>query len=271
MFTQNHKYMTIPFHKYQGTGNDFVLIDQRKTRHLTRTDTKIIQHLCDRRFGIGGDGLILLQNHPDHDFEMIYFNADGRESTLCGNGGRCIVAFAKHLGIINQKANFLAIDGPHEATINGHDYVSLRMLDVPTFEQGEDYFVIDTGSPHYVVFVEDLDDIDVVENGQAIRYSQRFKKEGINVNFVEKQKDQLLVATYERGVEDETLSCGTGVTAAAIAYQALHDTPETGEVAIHSKGGQLSVKLSKNEKGGAANIWLQGKATRVFEGVVEVG
>lgn len=262
--------MIIPFHKYQGTGNDFVLIDQRQTQYLTRTDTKKIQHLCDRRFGIGADGLILLQNHPDHDFEMIYFNADGNESTLCGNGGRCIVAFANYLNIINQKASFLAIDGTHQATIKGRDYVSLRMLDVPDFEQGEDYFIIDTGSPHYVIFVEDLDDIDIVENGKAIRYSKRFKKEGINVNFVEKQKDNLLVATYERGVEDETLSCGTGVTAAAIACQALYDTPASGEIAIRSKGGQLSVKLSKDKNGGARNIWLQGKATRVFEGIIEL-
>jgi len=262
--------MTIPFYKYQGTGNDFVLVDQRKTHYLTREDKDKVKFLCDRRFGIGADGLILLQNHADYDFEMIYFNADGRESSLCGNGGRCIVAFAKYLGMIESTTTFLAIDGAHKATIKGQDQVSLHMLDVPAFEKGEDYFIIDTGSPHYVVFVEDLDDIDVVGNGQAIRYSKRFKKEGINVNFVEKQKDKLLIATYERGVEDETLSCGTGVTAAAIAYKALQNNSEAVKVNIESKGGNLSVKLSPDGKGGAADIWLQGKATRVFEGTVKL-
>ncbi len=261
--------MTIPFYKYQGTGNDFVLIDQRTERHLTRKDTDAIKQICDRRFGVGADGLILLETHETYDFEMIYFNADGRESSMCGNGGRCIVAFAKYLGMIETSTSFLAIDGPHEAAIKGANWVSLRMIDVPEIEQGPDYFVLNTGSPHYVVFVEDIDDIDVVENGKAIRYSKRFREEGINVNFVEKKKDSIIVATYERGVEDETLSCGTGVTAAAIAYQLTKSTAKETVTPIEAKGGELSVKLTPDGKDGAKNIWLQGKATRVFAGELE--
>ena len=258
--------MTIPFHKYQGTGNDFVLIDQRTERHLTRKDTDAIKQICDRRFGVGADGLILLEAHETYDFEMIYFNADGRESSMCGNGGRCIVAFAKYLGMIEASTRFIAIDGPHEAEIKGADWVALKMIDVPEVEQGADYFILNTGSPHYVVFVEDIDDIDVVENGKAIRYSKRFREEGINVNFVEKKKDKIIVATYERGVEDETLSCGTGVAAAAIAYQLTKSSTEETVTSIEAKGGELSVKLTPDQKDGAKNIWLQGKATRVFAG-----
>ncbi len=258
--------MTIPFQKYQGTGNDFVLIDQRTKKYLTRQDKDQIQHICDRRFGVGADGLILLETHEKYDFEMIYFNADGRESSMCGNGGRCMVAFAKYLGIIEDRTRFIAIDGPHEAFIKGEDWVSLKMIDVPEIEQGADYFILNTGSPHYVVFVEDIDDIDVVENGKAIRYSKRFREEGINVNFVERKKDGIIVATYERGVEDETLSCGTGVTAAAIAYQLKRSSQEETVTAIEAKGGQLSVKLTPDGKKGVKNVWLQGKATRTFSG-----
>ena len=261
--------MNIPFQKYQGTGNDFVLIDQRTEHYLTRQDTDQIERICDRRFGVGADGLILLEAHDTYDFEMIYFNADGRESSMCGNGGRCIVAFAKHLGIIQNSTSFIAIDGPHEAKIKGEDWVSLKMINVPEIEQGPDYFILNTGSPHYVVFVEDIDDIDVVENGKAIRYSKRFREEGINVNFVEKKKDGIIVATYERGVEDETLSCGTGVTAAAIAYQLTRSAQKETVTAIEAKGGQLSVKLTPDNKKGVKNIWLQGKATRVFSGNME--
>jgi len=210
--------MKIPFYKYQGTGNDFVMIDQRAQQYITKSDIELINRLCDRKFGVGADGLILLQLKDGYDFEMIYFNADGNESTMCGNGGRCITAFARYLGVVENECRFLAIDGPHDAKVDEAAWVELKMLDVPKIEIGEDYFVMNTGSPHYVIFVEDIDDIDVVDNGQAIRYSKRFRKEGINVNFVERTQDGILVATYERGVEDETLSCGTGVTAAAISH-----------------------------------------------------
>lgn len=257
--------MQIPFTKYQGTGNDFVMIDNRSTTYLTRSDTATIRLLCDRKFGVGADGLILLQNLEGYDFEMVYFNADGNESSMCGNGGRCITAFAAQLGIIEEKAFFLAIDGDHEAIIRSDGWVNLKMGDVEQVEQGDDAYILNTGSPHYVAFVEDLDDINVFENGQAIRYSARFKAEGINVNFVEKTAKGLHVATYERGVEDETLSCGTGVTAAALAYS-LEQGGELNRIAVDSKGGALEVLFTQTDRKQFKDIWLCGPAKRVFEG-----
>ncbi len=260
--------MTLPFYKYQGTGNDFVIIDNRNPNYLQRSDVEVVKWLCDRRFGIGADGLILLQDHPDFDFEMVYFNSDGNESTMCGNGGRCIVAFANFLGLIEKQTRFLAIDGPHDARIESDGWVALKMIDVAEVENGEDYYLMTTGSPHYVIFAEDLDDINVVENGQAIRYSKRFRKEGVNVNFVEKKEEGILVATYERGVEDETLSCGTGVTAAAIAYALEKGNETITEVPIRTKGGELKVLLEKKADNRFEQIWLCGPATQVFAGSI---
>lgn len=275
--------MTLPFFKYQGTGNDFVMVDQRETAFLKKTDTEIIRQLCDRRFGIGGDGLMFLQKKDGFDFEMVYFNADGTEGSMCGNGGRCLTAFAHFLGVFEEKCTFWAIDGVHEAVVKGEIdntqlgksvWVELKMIDVAIkgIEQGNDYFLMNTGSPHYVVFTEDLTDINVYENGRAIRYSDRFAKEGVNVNFVEiaSQPTQgIEVATYERGVEDETFSCGTGVTAAAISYY-LKNGAST-EVPIKTKGGQLEVKFTKNTEGGLfENVWLCGPATRVFGGSITI-
>ncbi len=276
--------MTIPFYKYQGTGNDFVMIDQREKQYLNKTDTEIIKKLCDRRFGIGGDGLMFLQHKEGYDFEMVYFNADGTEGSMCGNGGRCLTAFAHFLGVFKEKCTFIAIDGAHEAIVKKSRksahlgkslWIELKMIDVAFkgIEQGNDYFLMNTGSPHYVVFTEDLTDIDVYENGRAIRYSERLAKEGVNVNFVEiikKGKNKgIEVATYERGVEDETFSCGTGVTAAAIAFH-LKKGAAT-EVPILTKGGQLEVKFSKNtEREAFENVWLCGPATQVFKGSIKV-
>ncbi len=259
--------MTIDFYKYQGTGNDFVIIDNRDLS-ISREDTALVKKLCDRKFGVGADGLILLQNKEGYDFEMVYFNSDGNESTMCGNGGRCITAFAAFLGVIKDSCIFLAIDGPHEAKIDNGDWVELKMMDVSTVEKGEDYYLLNTGSPHYVIFVEDIDDINVVENGQAIRYSKRFKKEGVNVNFVESTKTEIIVATYERGVEDETLSCGTGVVASAISYKLRH--PEVKEVDIQTKGGNLKVRLDQSADGQFQNLWLCGKAQQVFQGQISL-
>jgi diaminopimelate epimerase len=263
----NNTMKGIPFSKYQGAGNDFILLDNRSSIWLRWEDTERIRLMCDRRFGIGADGLILLQNRDGYDFEMIYFNADGREGTMCGNGGRCIVAFARQLGIANTACRFLAIDGEHEALADTNDWISLKMSDVHSVEQGEDHYILNTGSPHYVVFVQDLTDIDVVETGQAIRYSDRFRKEGINVNFVEKKQEGLEVATYERGVEDETLSCGTGVTACALAFYLERPAEGRQETPITTKGGSLKVKFTPDNNGGFTDIWLCGPATYVFEGV----
>ena len=278
--------MTIPFYKYQGTGNDFILIDQRQNAYLKKTDTAHINQLCDRRFGIGADGVMFLENKDGYDFEMVYFNADGSESSMCGNGGRCLTAFAHSLGVFKDKCRFWAIDGEHEAVVKKATtkaslgkslWVELKMIDVKNIEMGNDYFLMNTGSPHYVVFVEDLTDINVYENGRAIRYSERFAKEGVNVNFVEiltqdPTKQGIEVATYERGVEDETFSCGTGVTAAAIAFHLKKgEKGASMSVPITTKGGQLSVKFQKNtERGTFENIWLCGPATQVFKGTIKI-
>jgi len=260
--------MKIPFSKYHGTGNDFILIDQSVHNYIKLDQHELIQFICDRRFGIGGDGLIILKKKEGYDFEMVYYNADGYQSSMCGNGGRCIVAFAKKIGVISNKTSFLAIDGAHDATIDEDGIVSLKMIDVKEIQKREEHFEINTGSPHYVTFVEDVDDINVVENGQAIRYSKPFRKHGINVNFVEKKDDKIVVLTYERGVEGETFSCGTGVTAAAIASCAKEDK-EKNSVNIQTRGGALNVRFNKTVEG-YENIWLSGPATMVFEGQFDI-
>ena len=263
------QFSMIPFHKYQGTGNDFVLIDNRQTKYLTRQDTDQIRLLCDRKFGIGADGLILLENKEGFDFEMVYFNADGHESSMCGNGGRCISAFAKMLGIIESECRFWAIDGEHEAMVRPGGWVDLKMGNVKNIEVGEDCFIMDTGSPHYVVFVEDLSDLNIVELGKTIRYGERFRREGINVDFVEKTKTGIIVATYERGVEGETLSCGTGVTAAAISFFMNYPASQNAEIAVETKGGNLKVKLKKTSDG-FEDIWLCGPTENVFNGSIKL-
>ena len=261
--------MTIPFYKYQGAGNDFIIIDNREKSYLNPNDQVLIERLCDRRFGIGADGLILLNNLEGYDFEMVYFNADGQGSSMCGNGGRCIVAFAKHLGIIDKQCTFLAIDGPHEAIIEATDWVELKMTDVQQIEIGENYYYLDTGSPHYVLFKDTLSDLDVVKEGRSIRYSDRFKEVGTNVNFVETNSKGIAVATYERGVEDETLACGTGVTACAIAHYLKHNKSIEPKVEIQAKGGQLKVRF-ESVGTGFTNIWLCGPAQLVFKGEIEL-
>ncbi|TAK33891.1 MAG: diaminopimelate epimerase [Saprospiraceae bacterium] len=255
----------LPFFKYQGTGNDFVLVDNREGR-VSPKDNQLIRTLCDRKFGVGADGLILMQNKAGFDFEMVYFNSDGSGSTMCGNGGRCIVAFARYLNIIGDSCRFWAVGDAHDARINAQNWVELKMAGVERVEQGDGYFVLDTGSPHYVIFVEDIDDIHVVKSGQVIRYSDRFRKEGINVDFVEKTKDGLLVATYERGVENETLSCGTGVTAAAISSYFASGEPGHYDVPIKTKGGDLQVKFDAIGSGAFQDVWLCGPAVQVFSG-----
>jgi diaminopimelate epimerase len=268
----------IPFYKYQGAGNDFIMVDQREKTYIAHTDKELVSTMCDRRFGIGADGLILLENGKQgEDFQMIYFNADGSESSMCGNGGRCIVAFANFLKCIKDTCTFNAIDGLHDAKVTrrgrpmrppqSENWIELKMIDVNNIEIGKDYYLMNTGSPHFVVFVEDLDDIDVYENGREIRYSARFKKEGVNVNFVEilPNNQGIQVATYERGVEAETFSCGTGVTAAAIAYYINKNNGVT-SIPILTKGGNLKVSFQPTPENNFNNIWLCGPATQVFKG-----
>jgi diaminopimelate epimerase len=279
------------FWKYQGAGNDFILLDQRETQWISRADTSLIAHLCDRRFGIGADGLILLQNHSGYDFEMVYFNADGRESTMCGNGGRCIAAFAWHLGILDKTCHFWAIDGAHEALVSGWSFlptskltpdrshrsnqlsVNLKMSDVKQVERDGEAYVLNTGSPHYVRFVKNLDSLDMIAEGHAVRYSEHWKEAGINVNLVSETgiDNRYLIRTYERGVEDETYACGTGATAAAIATF-LSEGGKIGHFAIglQAKGGDLVVNCHANGDGSFSNIWLFGPAARVFEGEIHI-
>lgn len=258
--------MTHTFYKYQGTGNDFVFIDNRQNK-FNKKDAKFIAFLCDRRFGIGADGLILLENDATANFKMVYFNADGNESTMCGNGGRCLVAFAKNLNIIKEDAIFNAIDGLHHATIKD-DFVKLQMQDVTAVEKYDNHVFLNTGSPHHVEMQTNLDLFDVKSEGKAIRYGAPYHEAGTNVNFVEKVSDTTFkVRTYERGVEDETLSCGTGVTAVALAMHALNETT-TNEVSLETKGGLLKVAFNFTENK-YTDIWLQGEAKQVFKGVIE--
>lgn len=258
--------MDIHFYKYHGTGNDFILIDDREAQFPASKE--LIASMCDRHFGIGGDGLILLGNSSGFDFGMTYFNSDGNESSMCGNGGRCMIAFADFLSLIAEKAYFLAADGAHQGVITGKEgnscQVRLQMRDVVEVRHaGGDYF-IDTGSPHFVRFAVGIDDHDILGTGRQIRYSEEFSPGGANVDLVELEKDGLYVRTYERGVEDETLSCGTGVTAAALAY-AEHHGMQSGSVKVRTRGGRLHVSWKKTGHG-FGDIWLEGPATRVFSG-----
>lgn len=259
--------MTIKFHKYHGTGNDFILIDNRSMEISLSNDQ--IKYLCHRHFGIGADGLMLLELEPGVDFKMVYFNSDGNESSMCGNGGRCITAFAKKLGLIEDKARFIAIDGLHEAVFND-GIISLKMNDVKTIDKGENYFYLNTGSPHYVKFVYDIKHFNVFEEGKKIRNSDAFVAEGTNVNFIEKVEDDIFVRTYERGVEDETLSCGTGVTASALVAALSGVASGKNNCRVRTLGGNLNVKFDKVLENTFYNIWLEGPAEFVFEGSVEL-
>lgn len=259
--------MKVAFAKYQGTGNDFVILDNRQGMYSGLTK-KQVAFLCDRHFGIGADGLMMLQLKEGYDFEMIYYNADGGESSMCGNGGRCLVAFAKELGVIKDKACFIATDGTHEATITGDNHVELKMKDVTAIDKFTDHSILDTGSPHYVKWVQTTNDIDVFHEGRSVRYNEKFGQVGINVNFVAVQPNAIQVRTYERGVENETLSCGTGVTASAIA--AFADSTEPQNVTVETPGGRLSVKFNPTGNSKFEDVWLCGPATFVFQGTIDL-
>ncbi|AEM69065.1 Diaminopimelate epimerase [Allomuricauda ruestringensis DSM 13258] len=256
--------MELQFFKYQGTGNDFVIIDNRQDV-FPKNNTKLVAELCDRRFGIGADGLILLENDNLSDFKMVYFNADGAESSMCGNGGRCLVAFAHYLGVIEKETTFNAVDGLHHATVEG-DIVNLKMIDVDKIHEKQNHSFLDTGSPHHVQLVKELKKFDVQKEGKKLRYGI-YGESGSNINFVEQKQDNAFdVRTYERGVEGETFSCGTGVTAVALA---MHQSGKTAanEVHIHTIGGDLTISFEK--KGGKySNIFLKGPATQVFKGTI---
>jgi diaminopimelate epimerase len=257
--------MNLTFYKYQGTGNDFIMIDNRSNT-FKKENINVISKLCDRHFGIGADGLILLENDIDTDFRMVYYNADGNESTMCGNGGRCIVAFAKQLEIIENKTTFIAIDGLHHSEIID-DVVSLQMIDVTEIELGENFSFLDTGSPHHVQLVENLEDFLVVIAGRKLRNA--YGDEGSNINFTEQiNENTFKVRTYERGVEDETLACGTGVTAVAIAMHKTNKT-KSNSILLPVEGGNLEVSFTE-ENGVYKNVFLKGPATFVFKGEIHI-
>ncbi|NTV82733.1 MAG: diaminopimelate epimerase [Bacteroidales bacterium] len=261
----------LSFYKYHGTGNDFILVDNREGHF--EPECQLIAWLCHRRFGIGADGLILLNKAEGYDFGMQYFNADGRESTMCGNGGRCIVAFADFLSHFEKKCHFLGNDGAHTGHViskDGNHYdIMLTMQDVKSYDQTGGDFILDTGSPHLVRLLEDVSRADVVTAGRKIRNRAEFQPDGINVNFMQQDGKQLLVRTYERGVEDETLSCGTGVTASALAFSVLSDKKQ-GIIPVKTRGGLLHVHFKRKDEG-FTDICLEGPAIQVFQGQIELG
>lgn len=259
--------MKVEFFKYHGTGNDFVILDDRNNECPILT-TKQIRNICNRHFGIGADGLMLLRRKEGYDFEMIYYNSDGNESSMCGNGARCLVKFAYERGIVKTSYQFTAIDGKHLAEIDGDGSVNVKMQNVNAVDYHKSYAVINTGSPHFVKFATDVENIDVLSTGSEIRYSKEFAPDGINVNFVEsKNEDSIFVRTYERGVEDETLSCGTGVTAAALL--SAHNEKGFNTVKVKTPGGHLSVEFDKIDDQHFENIWLRGPAEFIFTGAIE--
>jgi diaminopimelate epimerase len=254
------------FYKYQGTGNDFIIVDNRETC-FTFNESQIAQY-CHRKYGVGADGFILLEKDSEVDFSMIYYNSDGKESSMCGNGGRCIVAFAYHLGIIKQKTVFKAIDGLHEAIVEENEYIKLKMIDVSNVSENDFGIQLNTGSPHIIVFKNSLENIDIVKEARKIRNHDSYVQKGINVNFVVENTDDLTIRTYERGVEDETLSCGTGVTAAVIASHFKHKSNVNFySKEIHTQGGTLKVSFNIHE-GKYQDVWLEGPAVKVFEGKI---
>lgn len=260
--------MKIDFYKYQGTGNDFVILDN-STNQFDNLSSTQIEKICNRRFGIGADGLMMLNQKPGFDFEMIYFNADGKPGSMCGNGGRCLVKFAYDKGIRKFSYRFIASDGPHEAEIDSRGNIRLKMQDVENVEEHLDYAVLNTGSPHYVKYSNDVAEIDVNHEGKSIRNSNPFKEEGINVNFVESTgEDSIYVRTYERGVEEETFSCGTGVTAASL--MSAHNERGFNRVEVKTLGGNLSVEFNKISKDSFQDIWLCGPATFVYKGEIDI-
>ncbi|MCT7904102.1 Diaminopimelate epimerase [Candidatus Ornithobacterium hominis] len=256
--------MEIYFYKYQGTGNDFVMIDA--INQSIKLNREQINQLCDRKFGIGADGLIILTRQHGN-FHMNYYNSDGKESSMCGNGGRCFIKFLSDLNLIEKKVEFFAIDGWHSGKIN-ENQVSLELKNIYEIQQNKDFIFLDTGSPHHVEFRENIDDIDVAQAGRAIRYSKLYPN-GTNVNFVEIiSSEKIKVRTYERGVEDETLSCGTGVTAAAISANFL-SLIKNKQISVETKGGDLQVCFDENESQ-YTNVWLTGPAEQVFKGLIEI-
>jgi len=257
------------FYKYHGTGNDFVLIDNRVSKWAPTEEQ--VKKICSRHFGVGADGLLIIEDSSEADFNMLYYNADGRKSSMCGNGGRCAVKYAKQVGIVSKTdVSLLAADGLHFAKILENGHVALKMNFSPDHELRGQAYILDTGSPHYVRFKYNLDSMNMIQEGRMVRNSAQYKTDGINVNFVEETIDGLKIRTYERGVEDETLSCGTGVTAAAIAWFFKERKRDNQLIKVHTLGGQLHVQIEVDDNKEIEHVWLVGPAKEVFIGEIEI-
>ncbi len=260
--------MKISFEKYHGAGNDFILVDNRT--NIFPKQQKVIANCCHRKNGIGADGLILIEKHMDFDFEMLYYNADGMMGSMCGNGGRCAVIFSRDLRLIRHSAILMAFDGLHTAEIKGN-VVKLSMGSVANIEVLDNAYIMNTGSPHYVTFKDSLDHIDVIEEGRNIRYNPSYRENGINVNFVSIDSAGLNIRTYERGVEDETLSCGTGTVAAAIAASIkLNHSSLNQEYLVHALGGDITVYFKKESPISFTDVFIEGPTQKVYRGVVDL-
>lgn len=258
--------MKIHFQKYQGTGNDFIMLNNLDGSYDSLELEQIIR-FCDRRFGIGADGLIRINRHENLDFEVDYYNADGSKS-FCGNGARCSVAFVNSFGLDKNEVSFNAIDGEHKALIDG-DLIRIDMKDVKSIIEKDDSYVLNTGSPHFVHVIDDLNNQDIVQYGREIRYSDEFREKGINVNLMERiNDDSIRIATYERGVEDETYSCGTGATACALVFGHLLEHQGFKKVHVQVKGGSLKVEYFRHEDGSFTEVKLSGPAEFVFKGEI---
>lgn len=258
--------MQIPFYKYHGAGNDFVIVHQSEISHELSPD--FVAHLCHRRLGIGADGLIVIEPHTQYDFYMRYFNADGKEATMCGNGGRCAVAFAREAGYVGSKTTFLAVDGQHYASFADDGEVLLQMQDVSGIQHIDDDVYMNTGSPHLVKFVQDLDQVDVFNEGKKWRYAKKFQPEGTNVNFISANEDYIRIRTYERGVENETLACGTGAVASAIAASNASGQNYK-RYRLQAQGGMLTVEWENHDNGYYRNVFLKGPVRYVFSGIFQ--
>ena len=261
--------MDFEFFKYHGAGNDFIIIDNRKKVFPKEKRTELIQNLCHRKFGIGSDGLILLDNDPEYDFYMDFYNPDGSQS-FCGNGSRCVVMFASHLGIVRKECTFRSIHGINKAEVYDDINVKLQMFDVDKIEITKDFHFMNTGSPHYNVFVDELENIDIIPYAHRIRFNERFKEKGTNVNLICKSNKGIKIRTYERGVEDETWACGTGATAAAISYAVENDLVGNNKISVETKGGNLFITYSTEDLQLFTNIHLIGPAEFVYKGEMDV-
>ncbi|HHP7240674.1 MAG TPA: diaminopimelate epimerase [Cyclobacteriaceae bacterium] len=260
--------MRLDFFKYQGAGNDFIIIDQSSNDYPSLNSASI-SYLCDRNFGIGSDGLIIITSHTKADFNLDFYNPDGTRS-FCGNGSRCAVKhFYKVIKPTINLISFYACDGLHHGIQNEDQSISINLKDIDHVQWLTTYEAfVNTGSPHHIVFCEDITSIDVVKTGGEIRYSEKYRPEGTNVNFVQRQdNDRLEIRTYERGVENETMSCGTGITASALALGAK---TKSNSIHVKSKGGNLKVTFQQKSNGRFTNIWLTGPAVQVFNGTIEI-